>query len=153
ALTAPLAAADGQTEKEKSLLAVLRSDAAPAEKAITCKHLAVHGSVDCVPDVAKLLPNLQLSSWARIALEAIPGPEASAALRDAAPTLEGPLLVGVLNSLGVRRDTGAVELLTKHLAHADGQVASAAAVALGHIPNANATTALAAALATTTGEV
>ena len=149
----PVVAADGQTEKEKSLLAVLRSDAAPAEKAITCKHLAVYGSPDCVPDVAKLLTDAQLASWARIALEAIPGPEASAALRDAAPRLEGQLLVGVLNSLGVRRDAGAVELLTKHLSHADAQVASAAAVALGHIPNANASAALAAALGTTTGEV
>jgi HEAT repeat protein len=59
----------------------------------------------------------------------------------------------VLNSLGVRRDAGAVELLTKHLSHADAQVASAAAVALGHIPNADASAALAAALGTTTGEV
>lgn len=145
--------ADGQSDKEKSLLAVLRSDAPAAEKAITCKQLAVHGSADCVPDLAPLLANPQLASWARIALEAIPGPEASAALREAAAKLDGGLLVGVVNSLGVRRDVGAVELLTQTLSHADAEVASAAAVALGRIPNAGATQALTAALEKAAGGV
>ena len=44
-------------EKEKELLAVLRSDAPAAEKAITCKLLAIHGSSAAVPDLARLLPD------------------------------------------------------------------------------------------------
>lgn len=130
--------ADGQTPKEKELIAILRSDAAPADKAITCKHLAVYGSSDAVPDLAKLLPNEQLSSWARIALEAIPGAESDEALRKASETLTGKLLVGTLNSIGVRRDVNAVELLSTRLKDADAEVASAAAVALGHIGTAPA---------------
>ena len=45
-------------------------------------------------DLAALLANPRLASWARIALEAIPGDEASAALREAAGRLDGRLLVG-----------------------------------------------------------
>ena len=153
-LLAPAAwGGDGQTEKEKSLIAILRSDAAPPEKAITCKHLAVHGTVDAVPDLAKLLSDPQLSSWARIALEAIPGEESNAALREASTSLSGRLLIGMLNSLGVKKDAAAVDLLKTRLTDADAEVASAAAVALGHIANPAATEALLAALGNSDGPV
>lgn len=153
-LLAPAAwGGDGQTEKEKSLIAILRSDAAPPEKAITCKHLAVHGTVDAVPDLAKLLSDPQLSSWARIALEAIPGDESNAALREASTSLSGRLLIGMLNSLGVKKDAAAVDLLKTRLTDADAEVASAAAVALGHIANPAATEALLAALGNSDGPV
>ena len=52
---------------------------------------------------------------------------------------KGKLLVGTINSIGVRRDAGAVDLLTGRLKDPDAEVASAAAVALGHIGNAAAT--------------
>ncbi|MBL8855379.1 MAG: hypothetical protein JNK57_15540, partial [Planctomycetaceae bacterium] len=71
------------TDKEAELLAVLMSDAPRAEKALACKNLAIYGSDAAVVELAKLLPDEQLSSWARIALEAISGSEASAALREA----------------------------------------------------------------------
>ncbi|MFM2093078.1 MAG: hypothetical protein RIS70_202 [Planctomycetota bacterium] len=138
----------GSAEKEKQLIEILRSDAPAAEKAITCKHLAVHGSSEAVPELAKLLPNEQLSSWARIALEAIPGKAADEALRAAVVTVKGRQLIGVINSIGVRRDAGSVETLTSRLQDADSEVASAAAVALGNIGDAAATKALRSALAT-----
>src|SRR5262249_23871305 len=94
-------------EKEKELIAVLRSDAPKAEKAISCKKWAIDGSSAAVPELAKLLPDPQLSSWARIALEAIPGDAADEALRKATESLQDNLLVGVINSLGVRRDAKA----------------------------------------------
>lgn len=118
---------------ESQLLEVLRSDAPEADKAITCKRLAVVGSAAAVGDLAKLLANERLASWARIPLEAIPGPEADAALRTAAGSLSGRLLVGVINSIGVRRDAAATSLLEARLADADAEVASAAAAALGKI--------------------
>ena len=133
--------------KEKELLAVLRSDAPAGEKAITCKKLAVYGSSESVPDLAKLLSDPQLSSWSRIALEAIPGKEADAALRKGSESLEGLLLIGTINSIGVRRDADAVELLTGRVTDKDEEVASAAAVALGRIGNDAATKSLRAALA------
>jgi len=45
------------------------------------------------PKLAKLLPDAQLSSWARIALEVIPGPAADEALRNAAASLERALRI------------------------------------------------------------
>jgi len=129
----PALAAPGPTSSEAELLAVLRGDAAEADKAISCKFLAVNGTPAAVNDLAMLLSNPRLASWARIALEAIPGSEASAALRDAAAKLEGRLLTGVLTSIGVRRDTAALPLLAGRLAADDAEVAAAAAWSLGQI--------------------
>jgi HEAT repeat protein len=131
---------------EPELIQVLRSDA-PAAKAPACKLLAIYGSEAAVPELAKLLADEQLASWSRIALEAIPGSAADEALRAAAGSLKGKLLVGVINSIGVRRDAGAVEVLAGRLQDADAETASAAAVALGHIGNAAALKPLQAALA------
>ena len=134
-------------ETEQAQLAILPSDAPAADKALACKRLAIDGSSAAVADLAKLLPDAQLNSWARIALEAIPGAEADAALRKAAESLDGLLLVGTLNSIGVRRDAGSVEVLSQRLKHQDAEVASAAAVALGRIGNDAATKLLREALA------
>jgi pimeloyl-ACP methyl ester carboxylesterase len=74
----PARAADDQAaaqDKEAQLIGVLQSDAPKAEKAITCKRLAIYGGKDAVPALAALLPDEQLTSWARIALEVIPGRE------------------------------------------------------------------------------
>jgi HEAT repeat protein len=145
AATASARAADdvnSSAEKEQELLAILRSDAPGADKAIACKNLAIHGSSKAVPDLAKLLPDQRMSSWARIALETIPGDAADEALRSAAGSLDGLLLVGTINSIGVRRDSKAVDLLITRLQDKDAQVASAAAVALGRIGNAAASDSL-----------
>ena len=149
------AADDSSTvlEKENALLAVLRSDGPAADKALACKNLAIYGSNDAVPELAKLLPDPQLSSWARIALEAIPGAAADEALRTATDSLQGTLLVGTINSIGVRRDANAVDLLTARLQDKDSDVASAAAVALGRIGNAAATKSLRGALAAAPAKV
>lgn len=148
-MTAASVRADGPNaspEKENELLAVLRSDAPAAEKAVTCKLLAIHGSSAAVPDLAQLLPDAQLSSWARIALEAIPGEAAAGALLKATDSLEGILLVGTINSIGVRRDANAADSLITRLQDKDAEVASAAAVALGRIGNADAVKSLRGAL-------
>ncbi|MEX0612763.1 MAG: hypothetical protein WD738_14595 [Pirellulales bacterium] len=126
-------AADNQSEaKEKQLIETLRS-AAPAEKAMACKQLAIHGGKAAVPELAKLLADEQLASWARTALEAIPDPAADEALIEAAKRLDGRLLVGTINSIGVRRSVKAVDHLAVRLKDRNAEVASAAAVALGHI--------------------
>ena len=135
-------------EKEAELIAILQSESPAAEKAIACKNLAIYGSGKAVPELAKLLGNEQLSSWSRIALEAIPGSEADEALRKASDSLEGLLLVGTINSIGVRRDSSAVDLLTAKLQSPDAEVASAAAVALGRIGSSAASQSLQTVLAT-----
>ncbi|MHC4563747.1 MAG: HEAT repeat domain-containing protein [Planctomycetota bacterium] len=127
---------------ERDLIGVLQADSTKAEKAITCKRLAVYGTEECVPALAPLLADAELASWARIALEAIPGPAADAALRDAMGKLEGRLLVGTINSIGVRRDARAVDGLVRKLDDANADAASAAAAALGHIGGEKAAKAL-----------
>lgn len=142
-----------ESGSEDELLAILQSDAPGGDKAIACKKLAVVGSEAAVPELAKLLSDERLASWARIPLEAIPGSAADEALRSAAGSLEGQLLVGVVNSIGVRQDAEAVDLLAGLLANDDAQVASSAAVALGKIGNENATSTLQGALADASEDV
>jgi HEAT repeat protein len=151
----PLLAADNQAaaqDKEKAAIEVLLSGSRP-EKALACKQLAVYGTKQAVPELAPLLADEELASWARIALEAIPDPSADDALRKATDTLKGKLLIGAINSLGVRRDAGAVDRLKSHLKDDDADAAAAAAVALGHIGNAPATVALRRSLSRTTGRL
>src|SRR5688572_25658436 len=107
----PIEAAESAADKQRKLIAILQSDAPPAEKAIPCKQLAIYGNKDAVPALAPLLADKDLASWARIALEAIPGPEADEALRLALPRLQGNLLIGAINSIGVRRDAKAIDAL------------------------------------------
>jgi HEAT repeat protein len=138
---------------ESALLAVLQSDAPAADKAIACKQLAIHGTGAAAPALATLLTDPQLASWARIALEAIPGSDADAALRNAVESLDGLLLVGTINSIGVRRDAIAATTLASLLERDDPEVAAAAAVALGHIGTEAAEQSLIAALSTVPAEV
>ena len=133
--------------QEARLLAVLQSDAPLQEKADACQELARVGTRQAVPVLATLLANDRLSSRARSALETIADPSVDAALRDALGKLKGPLLAGVIHSLGVRGDPQAVAPLAAFLAGPDPAVAQAAARALGGIGGA-AAPALASALST-----
>src|SRR5688500_12479056 len=80
-----------QVDKQRQNIQTLQGDSPKPEKALACKHLAIHGTADAVPALAALLPDKELASWARIALEAIPDPAADDALRDALNKLEGRL--------------------------------------------------------------
>ncbi len=126
---------DPSSQQESELISILDSNSAAADKALACKRLAVYGSSAAVPALGRMLNDEQLASWSRIALEAIPGKEADEALHIAANSLKGRLLVGAINSIGVRRDPSAVDLLTMRLGDADADVAMAAAAALGKIGN------------------
>jgi HEAT repeat protein len=140
-------------EKERELIAVLQSGAPASEKAVPCKLLAVYGSDAAVPALAPLLMDEKLASWARIALEAIPGESASEALRAAVPKLQGRLLVGTINSIGVRHDSKAIGELASRLKDPDPEVASSAAVALGRIGGPSAASALKGSLSAVNSEV
>jgi HEAT repeat protein len=123
-------AADGVRIKA---MAVLKSDAPLEQKSAACEDLARVGDKDCVPVLAGMLGNEQLSHRARYALEAIPDRSVDEALRAALGTLSGKLLSGVISSIGARRDAAAVELLGKKLDDRDGDVVRATATALGRI--------------------
>ena len=143
----PAPAAESLAEREQKLIGVLESQAPPGEKALACKGLSACGSDKAVAALAPLLADPDLASWARIPLEAIPGSVAEEALSQALTKLHGRLLIGTINSLGVRRDPAPVPELAAKLGDADADVASAAAVALGCIGGERAAQALEQALA------
>ena len=128
---------------EKRFIGVLQGKATAAGKDYACRALKVIGTADSVPALAALLPEAALSGLARYALESMPSPAVDPALRDALPKLNGKLKVGVISSLGVRRDRQAVEPLSGLLKDADAAVAGAAALALGKIATPEAARALA----------
>jgi HEAT repeat protein len=125
-------------EQEAKLIAVLTSDASQKEKVDACRQLAVIGTKDAVAPLAALLADEKLSHMARYALEPIPDPAVDEALRDALGKLKGRPLVGVIISLGVRRDAKAVPALGKMLRESNADAAQAAARALGSIGDAAA---------------
>ena len=102
-------------------------------KAKACQRLAVIGDRSAVPAIAPLLADPQLSHYARFALEPMPDPSASEALRNALAKVQGKLLAGVVTSIGNRRDREAIGALESLRHHADPDVARAASVALAHI--------------------
>ncbi len=131
---------------EAELIAVLQSDAPLFDKAKACQQLAVTGSKESVPVLADMLSDPKLAHYARYALEPIPDPAVDEALRGALGELDGLLLIGVINSVGVRGDREAVEALEGLLAGADADAATAAAAALGRIATPDAIATLTAAL-------
>ena len=118
---------------EAQLISTLQSDAELFEKAKACQRLAVIGTSDAVPVLADLLGNEQLSHYARFGLESNPSPGVDAAFRDALGKLNGDALVGVINSIGVRRDTQAVGALAKLASGENKSVAGSALASLGAI--------------------
>jgi len=142
------AAAESPAAKQARLVRALEAPELTAEKAAAFEELAVWGTAEVIPILAPLLADEQLAHYARFALEANPDPAVDALLRQSLDRLDGKLLIGVINSLGVRRDAQAVSALAARLAHEDVEVASAAAHALGCLATADAVDALTAALAT-----
>lgn len=122
-------------------------------KEFLCKQIAVIGAEDQVPGLAALLADKDVSQWARSALEQIPGPAVDQALREALPRLGGAAKIGIVNTLGERRDAQAVRDLIPLLGGADAGLAGAAADALGKIGGDGSADALKDALSRTSGAV
>ena len=135
--------AAAQKQLQTKLAAVLKADAPRAAKDYVCRKLSLIGSADAVPALAGLLPDKKLSHMARYALERMPCDEAVAAMRDALDKTEGRTKIGVINSLGVRRDAKSCAALIGLLDNADKGIAAAAAAALGNIGSSDAAKALA----------
>ncbi len=136
--------------QEDRLLAILKTDAPPLEKSDACRELARVGTSQAVPVLAPMLANEKLSHMARFALEPIADPAVDEAFRAALGKVKGQLLVGVISSLGVRRDPAAIAPLTGLLSDPDTSVSQAAARALGCIGGA-AVAGLEGALTTSSG--
>lgn len=128
---------------EGRLAELLGASLSRAAKEYVCRQLAVIGSARSVPVLSACLADPGLAHLARNALEVVPGPEAGQALRESLRKVTGLTKVGVVNSLGRRRDAESVPVLGGLLEDGDVQVAGAAAAALGEIGNVESARALA----------
>ena len=117
----------------KRLIDVLGSDADTHQKATACQQLAILGDKEAIPALAALLGDEKLAAYARCGLESIADPAAGEALRESLGKVQGKLLIGVVNSIGVRRDAKAVAALGELAAKGDIDLSGAALMALGRI--------------------
>jgi len=138
---------------EKHMIDFLRSDASFAAKQFICEKLSVMGTEESAGVLEKMLVDEETTNIARYALERIPGPRVDAALRESLGETEGQIKVGIINTIGMRRDERAVDALARMVYSDNSQVAEAAASALGKIANSAATEALAGAKAKTSGQL
>lgn len=129
------------------------SDAKSTEfqKAKACVRLGELGAKEAIPVLASLLGDEHLSVYARYGLEPMADPSADDALRAALSKQKGVRLIGVVNSIGKRRDAKAIPSLVKFMQGSDVDLARAAASALGSIGGEAAARELQAALPKSTG--
>jgi HEAT repeat protein len=118
---------------EKGLVDALAGGISRSAQDYVCRKLRVVGTGQSVEVLAALLPVEETSHIARYALERIPDEKAIEAMRDALPKVSSKLKVGMIGSLGTRRDEKSIMALSKLLDDSDIQVARAAAQSLGLI--------------------
>lgn len=122
-----------QHQNEARLLQILTSNATPAGKQFSCEQLSIIGSKASVPTLIKLLHDSSTSDMARYALERIPDPAVDKALRNALTKSSGKIRLGIINTIGQRRDANAVAELGKLAKNSETLTAAAAINALGKI--------------------
>jgi len=119
---------------ETTLIQALSSPkATPACKQWTCRMLRKIGTAKAVPTLAGLLGDKEMSHMARWALQGITADQAGAALRKALDTVSGDLKIGVVGTIGVRRDPKAAAAMGALATGSDKALADAALSALGMI--------------------
>lgn len=142
-----------RAECEAKLAEFLGSRATPAAKMAVCRQLREIGSSASVPALERMLVKEETSDLARYALEKIPGDPAEKALIQALDKTRGKTRIGILSSLGNRRAEKAVPALEKLAIKSDPATAAAAAAALGHIANSQASDALLRVLSKSSGKL
>jgi HEAT repeat protein len=136
---------------EQKFIAFLKSDATPGGKDFICKQLSVMGSEASVPVLIALLADPKTADLGRYALERIPGPGVDRALRDALPANRDRTRIGIVNTLGVRRDAASVAALRPLALGSQPAEASAALFALAKIADPASLAVLSEAQGKTTG--
>jgi hypothetical protein len=119
----------GLAKLEAQLLRALANPAVTAAgRDFLCSQLALVGSAAAVPVLGRLLTAEASADAARVALERIPGPEADAALLAGLSSLSGRARIGLVGSIGARRNPDARETLSR-LAGDAGEHAEIRAIA------------------------
>jgi HEAT repeat protein len=123
---------------ESRLISFLKSDATADGKKFVCQQLSLVGAAASVPVLADMLVVPATSDMARYALERIEAPEAAQALRAALGKTSGKEQVGIIATLGRKRDPQSTSLLRGLISSPDAATASASLHALGDIGDVSA---------------
>ena len=119
---------------EDKLIGVLRSKRSTQDgKSIACRFLQRIGTERCIPAVSALLDDEILCHYARLVLERLECEAADKAMREALLNVPDRAKIGILGSLGVRRDRNSVGRVRKLTTSRNLAVAAAAIEALGKI--------------------
>lgn len=132
----PLFAEEPVRDEAAKLAAVLNDpNASFFTKGLACREATQRGAEASVAPLAAVLLDKKLSHLARTGLQQIPGPAATKALCDALPAANENIAIGIIGTLGRRRDPAAVTSLVPLLNVPKAPVVRAAAIALGTIGN------------------
>jgi len=134
--------AEARLNLELQLAELLTLDTSWECRDFACRQLMLIGTKESVPVLAKMLIDEKTSDIARYALQQNSCPEADRALLDALGKTQGKTLIGIINSLGERRNEKNVKKLAGLTVRSDEDVALAAVAALGKIGGENAVKAL-----------
>jgi len=138
---------------ETCMLNMLGAEATFAGKQFICQQLSLIGTEKTIPTLEPLLKDEKTSDIARYALERIPGKRVNEVLRTAMSKARGKIRIGIINTLGERKDSESVAAFGKLLYDADKTTAISAAAALGKIADNNSLEILAEAVDRTREEV
>ena len=119
---------------EAKLIAMVKDpNSTVFQKAMACKRLSMLGGRTSIVPMAALLNHPQLGGYARFGMEPIPDPLVDEQFRLALGKLKGRQLMGVIHSIGVRKDQKALELVGKMINDGDPEIAQAACSTVGMI--------------------
>lgn len=122
----------------EGLTFILESDADYDAKQFACRQLALTATTEHIPILSKYLTDEKMSHMALYVLTHIDSPEVDQVLLTALEEATGRAKLGIINMLGNRRCSAAVEPLGKLMVSADKQVANEAVKAIGRIGVAGA---------------
>lgn len=130
---------------EDSLIKIIESkESTPDSKWFSCRMLQRIGTDKCVPVLAALLCDEQMSHFARLTLERMKdSDQAGKALRDALEKASDKLKPGIMGSIAARRDEDAVKEIAKLISSSDSAVVKGALSSLGKIGGKKASKVLA----------
>lgn len=124
---------DDLKQIEQKFVKFLKSDATFAGKQFVCQRLSIFGTEESVPVLAKMLTSAQEADMARYALERIPGAKVDEALHKAVGKVTGTVQIGIINTIGMRKNPASVPVLVKLLPPKEMETAKAIMAALGNI--------------------
>lgn len=132
-----------RADESGALLKVIQSkETSDVDRANAFEAIGDTAGAEAVAPLAGFLVDKKWSHYARFALQKMEGEIVADALISSLDTLEGDLKLGVIETIGRRRDAKAVSPLAKLLTQADPSIAAAAATALGGIGTTDAAAAL-----------